>query len=62
MRSDDFWEGVKPSNIRPEDRPQWMNFDDQWVDELRKGFKACTVFLWIPLYCEYLSNCALDLR
>ncbi|XP_006456297.1 hypothetical protein AGABI2DRAFT_195475 [Agaricus bisporus var. bisporus H97] len=50
MRADDFWENVKPSNIKVEDRPKWMNFDDLWVDEVRRGFKACAVFLWIPLY------------
>jgi POT family proton-dependent oligopeptide transporter len=50
MQADGFWENVKPSKIRPEDRPAWMNFDDAWVDELQRGFKACAVFLWIPLY------------
>jgi proton-dependent oligopeptide transporter, POT family len=50
MRSANFWESVKPSNIEPSRRPKWMTFDDQWVDEVRRGFKACTVFLWLPLY------------
>jgi len=27
-----------------------MTFDDQWVDEVARGFAACSVFLWIPLY------------
>lgn len=27
-----------------------MIFDDQWVDEVRRGFKACGVFVWFPLY------------
>jgi len=45
-----FWADVKPSNIPPERRPQWMTFDDAWVDEVRRGFLACTVFLWYPLY------------
>jgi len=27
-----------------------MTFDDMWVDEVRRGFKACAVFLWYPLY------------
>jgi POT family proton-dependent oligopeptide transporter len=62
MQADDFWENVKPSNIKVEDRPAWMNFDDAWVDELQRGFKACAVFLWIPLYCEYLLNCAPNLQ
>lgn len=50
-RSSDFWERVKPSNI--ENKPQWMTFDDQWVDEVSRALKACAVFLWYPLYCEY---------
>ena len=28
-----------------------MTFDDAWVDEVSRGFKACKVFLWYPLYC-----------
>lgn len=45
-----FWEKVKPSAIAPERRPKWMTFDDQWVDEVARGFAACSVFCWIPLY------------
>ncbi|ESK92850.1 oligopeptide transporter [Moniliophthora roreri MCA 2997] len=48
MTSDAFWEDVKPS--RQAQRPQWMTFDDQWVDEVRRGLKACSVFLWYPIY------------
>lgn len=39
--SNDFWESVKPSNIPPEKRPDWMTMDDTWVSEVRRGFKAC---------------------
>lgn len=49
MHSDDFWESVKPSRLG-QAKPAWMTFDDIWVDEIRRGLKACTVFLWIPLY------------
>lgn len=49
----DFWENVKPSNFNEETRPTWMTFDDQWVDEVKRGFKACSVFMWYPIYCEY---------
>lgn len=45
-----FWENVKPSHFSPERRPAWMTFDDAWVDEVRRGFHACSVFLWYPLY------------
>jgi POT family proton-dependent oligopeptide transporter len=46
-----FWDSVKPSKIEPSQRPKWMaNFDDAWVDEVGRGFRACSVFLWYPLY------------
>jgi POT family proton-dependent oligopeptide transporter len=45
-----FWENVKPSHIDPARRPSWMTFDDAWVDEVKRGFAACSVFLWFPLY------------
>lgn len=51
----DFWENVKPSNFNEETRPAWMTFDDQWVDEVKRGFKACSVFLWYPVYCEHVA-------
>jgi POT family proton-dependent oligopeptide transporter len=50
MNSKDFWETVKPSNVIPSQRPVWMTYDDAWVDEVRRGVKACTVFLYMPLY------------
>ena len=57
MTADDFWEGAKPSKIvkRGEKLPLWMDFNDQWVDEVRRGVKACGVFVWFPVYCESLS-------
>lgn len=45
-----FWNSVKPSNMSPEARPKWMIFDDAWVDEVARGWSACVVFLWLPLY------------
>jgi POT family proton-dependent oligopeptide transporter len=45
-----FWESVKPSKFTDQTRPRWMTFDDQWVDELRRGFNACATFAWLPLY------------
>jgi POT family proton-dependent oligopeptide transporter len=48
LRDPMFWERVKPSNVSS--RPEWMTFDDAWVEEVRRGLKACTVFLWYPLY------------
>lgn len=43
-----FWESAKPS--RQEVKPAWMTFDDAWVDEVRRGLKACAVFCWFPIY------------
>jgi POT family proton-dependent oligopeptide transporter len=52
LKSEDFWESAKPSKQVGE-KPKWMTFDDQWVDEVRRGFKACAVFIWFPLYCGF---------
>lgn len=52
MNADDFWENVKPSHLT--EKPRWMTFDDQWVDEVRRGYKACGVFLWFVIYCEQI--------
>ncbi|KAL2855569.1 PTR2-domain-containing protein [Aspergillus pseudodeflectus] len=55
----DFWGAVKPSTYGS-DRPNWMVFDDEWVDEVARGLKACRVFLWYPLfwlaYNQMLNN------
>jgi POT family proton-dependent oligopeptide transporter len=45
-----FWEAVKPSKMDPSRRKAWMKYDDAWVDEVSRGFSACSVFLWYPLY------------
>ncbi|KAF2396099.1 PTR2-domain-containing protein [Trichodelitschia bisporula] len=45
-----FWNDVKPSRFADGQRPKWMHFDDAWVDEVARGFAACSVFLWFPLY------------
>lgn len=26
-----------------------MNFDDAWVEEVARGWNACSVFLWFPI-------------
>ncbi|KAF9219028.1 PTR2-domain-containing protein [Gyrodon lividus] len=49
LTADDFWESAKPSKVAGE-KPEWMKFDDNWVDEVRRGFKACSVFAWFPIY------------
>ncbi|KAI0024491.1 peptide transporter PTR2 [Xylariomycetidae sp. FL0641] len=44
------WDVVRPSNVPIHERPVWMTYDDAWVDEVRRGLKACKVFLFLPLY------------
>ncbi|KAI0746828.1 oligopeptide transporter [Daedaleopsis nitida] len=50
MSAPEFWETAKPSKYQGEEKPSWMTFDDQWVDEVKRGFKACRVFVWYPIY------------
>ncbi|KAJ3565846.1 hypothetical protein NPX13_g7348 [Xylaria arbuscula] len=50
IREPGFFERVKPSNIPEAERPSWMTFDDNWVDEVRRGIKACQVFFLFPIY------------
>ncbi|KAH7099396.1 proton-dependent oligopeptide transport family protein [Auriculariales sp. MPI-PUGE-AT-0066] len=52
LGSDDFFERAKPSNVLREkgQLPSWMTYDDLWVDEVRRGFSACAVFAWLPIY------------
>jgi len=49
MTAADFWENAKPSK-QGDNKPKWMTFDDQWVDEVNRGLKACGVFCWYPIY------------
>ena len=55
MTAPDFWESAKPSNFKGDTKPSWMTFDDQWVDEVRRGFKACSIFPWYIVYCKTQS-------
>ncbi|KAI1353629.1 POT family protein [Xylaria sp. FL0043] len=50
LREPGFFERIKPSNIPESERPPWMTFDDNWVDEVRRGLKACQVFFLYPIY------------
>lgn len=44
------WDVARPSNVAPDARPKWMTYDDAWVDEVRRGLKACKVFCFLPLF------------
>ncbi|KAF2627121.1 peptide transporter PTR2-A [Macroventuria anomochaeta] len=48
LSAPNLWDGAKPSNLAT--KPNWMTFDDAWVDEVRRGIKACQVFLWLPIF------------
>ncbi|KAF8328997.1 peptide transporter PTR2A [Amanita rubescens] len=48
LTASDFWDSAKPSRLAV--KPSWMTFDDNWVDEVGRGFAACGVFLWYPIY------------
>ncbi|KAF8621776.1 hypothetical protein AX15_007512 [Amanita polypyramis BW_CC] len=52
LTAPDFWESAKPSKQTV--KPKWMTFDDVWVDEVQRGFAACGVFMWFPLWCTHL--------
>jgi POT family proton-dependent oligopeptide transporter len=44
------WDKVRPSHVPVSERPVWMTYDDAWVDEVRRGLKACKVFLFLPIF------------
>jgi POT family proton-dependent oligopeptide transporter len=44
-----MWESIKPSALGA-NKPAWYNFDDAWVDEVARGFRACGVFFWVPIF------------
>ena len=44
-----MWESVRPSALGA-NKPSWYNFDDAWVDEVARGFRACGVFVWVPIF------------
>ncbi|KAI5476472.1 PTR2-domain-containing protein [Pseudohyphozyma bogoriensis] len=48
----DLWDEAMPSRVvqREGGKPKWMTWDDEFVGEVRRGLKACQVFLWYPLY------------
>jgi len=50
MKAPGFWDAAKPSRLASGERPAWMTYNDQWIDELRRGLAACKVFVWFPVY------------
>ncbi|KAH8601630.1 putative peptide transporter ptr2 [Bisporella sp. PMI_857] len=49
VKAPGFWDPVRPSQLDIS-KPTWMDFEDSWVDEVRRGLLACKVFLWYPIY------------
>lgn len=49
-RSKEFWDCVKPSNVPENERKKWMCYDDNWIDQLRRGIQVCAIFLLFPFY------------
>ena len=48
MTAPTFWNSAMPSNMV--ERPSKVTWDDAWVAELRRGFKAAGTFALYPLY------------
>lgn len=44
------WDVAKPSNVEVSQRPDWMTYDNAWVDEVKRGLIACKVFLFLPIF------------
>lgn len=54
MTTHDFWDSATPSALPPDARgPEWMIYDDSFVDEVIRGVQACKVFLWYPVFRMY---------
>lgn len=48
-----FWERAKPDAVLAAyggTRPKWLTYDATYVDEVKRGLKACQVFLFYPLW------------
>lgn len=41
---------ARPSTIPANERPSWMQYDDAWIDEVKRGLIACRVFLFLPIF------------
>ncbi|ORY08474.1 peptide transporter PTR2-A [Clohesyomyces aquaticus] len=44
-----MWNKIKPTTLGAS-KPSWYRFDDAWVDEVARGFAACGVFFWVPIF------------
>ncbi|RDB14757.1 Peptide transporter PTR2 [Hypsizygus marmoreus] len=56
---DEFWNVAKPSAIAASGglknkKAGWVKWDDDFVDEIRRTFKACKLFAFLPIF--YLAD------
>ncbi|KAG6815898.1 hypothetical protein H0H87_010377 [Tephrocybe sp. NHM501043] len=52
---DEFWNSAKPSQIEAAGGYKgkgngWIKWDDDFVDEIRRTFKACKLFIFLPIF------------
>lgn len=48
-----FWDRARPDAVVAANNgtvPGWLSYDSNYVDQVRRGLKACQVFLFLPLY------------
>ena len=45
-----FWDPAKPSSYEKGTAPARITWDDQFVGEVSRTFKACKVFCWFPFF------------
>jgi POT family proton-dependent oligopeptide transporter len=50
FQRDDFWHRIKPSQLGASAPAFLQGVDDVWIDQVARGFNACKVFFWLPLY------------
>ncbi|KAG9315165.1 POT family-domain-containing protein [Chiua virens] len=57
LTADDFWESAKPSKVVGE-KPDWMTFDDNWVDEVHVflSVNVTDLFVCTGLCYNQLNN------
>jgi POT family proton-dependent oligopeptide transporter len=47
----DFWTpAFEVAELPASEKPSWATWDANFVGEVRRGFKACQVFAYFPLY------------
>ncbi|KAK7035909.1 PTR2-domain-containing protein [Favolaschia claudopus] len=55
LKGGDNWNLAKPSNIEANggfktNKPGWVNWDDDFVEEVKRTIGACKLFLFLPIF------------